>query len=172
MDSYILTLDSQLIYSVIVQLISTGILCLILSKLLYKPVTEFLEKRRKRIESSINEANTKLADADNLKAEYELKLKEIEKEKATILEEARARAKQNEAQIIEEARKEAEAIKNRAALDIEREQEKAREEVRLQIIEVSSLIASKFISEKINQAEQDKLVEQVIADLGEVKWQN
>ena len=61
LDSYILTLDSQLIYSVIIQLISTGILCLILSKLLYKPVTQFLQKRRERIETSINEANQKLA---------------------------------------------------------------------------------------------------------------
>ncbi|WP_250278067.1 F0F1 ATP synthase subunit B [[Clostridium] colinum] len=172
MDSYILTLDSQLLYSVIIQLISTGILCTILSTLLYKPVTNFLQKRRERIENNINEANNKLAEADSLKAEYEIKLKDIEKEKATILEEARARGKQNEAQIIEEAKKEAEAIKNRAMLDIEREQEKAKEEIRLQIIEVSSLVASKFISEKISEAEQNKLVEQVIADLGEVKWQN
>lgn len=172
MDSFILTLDVQLLYSVIIQLITTGILCTILSKLLYKPVTQFLEKRRERIENNINEANKKLADADSLKAEYEIKLKEIEKEKATILEEARARGKQNEALIIEEAKKEAESIKNRAMLDIQREQEKIKEDVKLQIIEVSSLVASKFIKENINEAEQNKLVDQVIADLGEVKWQN
>ncbi len=172
MDSFILTLDMQLLYGVIIQLISTGILCALLSYLLYIPVTQFLQKRRERIENNINEANKKLADADSLKAEYELKISEIEKEKATILEEARARAKQNEAQIIEEAKKEAEAIKNRAMLDIQREQDKAKEEVRLQIIEVSSLVASKFISQNINEAEQNKLVDQVIADLGEVKWQN
>lgn len=172
LDSYILTLDSQLIYSVIIQLISTSILCLILSKLLYKPVTDFLQKRKERIENNINEANQKLADADSLKAEYEIKLKEIEKEKATILEEARTRAKQNEATIIEEAKKEAEAIKNRAMVEIQREQDKAKEEIRLQIIEVSSLVASKFIAKNIDEAEQNKLVDQVIADLGEVKWQN
>ena len=172
MDSYILTLDAQLLYGVVVILISVSIFCALMSMILYKPVTEFLQKRRERIENSINEANEKLADADSLKAEYEIKLKEIEKEKATILEEARARGKQNEAAIIEEAKKEAEAIKNRAMLDIQREQEKAKEEIRLQIIEVSSLVASKFISENIGEAEQNKLVDQVIADLGEVKWQN
>ena len=172
MDSFILSLDKQLLYSVIIQLISTGILVVILSKLLYKPVTDFLQKRRERIENNLSEASQKLADADSLKAEYEIKLSEIEKEKATILEEARSRGKQNEVQIIEEAKKEAEAIKNRAMLDIQREQEKVKEDIRLQIIEVSSLIASKFISENINEAEQNKLVDQVIADLGEVKWQN
>lgn len=172
MDSYILTLDKQFLYQVIIQLISTGILCFILYKLLYAPVTNFLQKRRERIENNINEANTKLAEADSLKAEYEIKLREIEKEKATILEEARNRAKENEVQIIEEAKKEAETIKNRAMLDIQREQEKVKEEVRLQIIEVSSLIASKFISEKISQVEQNKLVDQLIEDLEEIKCQN
>ena len=60
LDSFILTLDVQLLYSVIIQLITTGILCTILSKLLYKPVTQFLEKRRERIENNINEANKNL----------------------------------------------------------------------------------------------------------------
>lgn len=172
MDSYILTLDSQLIYGIIIQLISTGILCTILSKLLYKPVTKFLQKRKENIENNINEANTKLSQAEALKFEYEIKLKDIEKEKSAILEDARNRAKQNEAQIIEDAKKEAEAIKNRAMIDIQREKDKVKEEIRLQIIEVSSLVASKFISKSINEQEQDKLIDQVIADLGEVKWKN
>lgn len=172
MGGYILTLDATLLQGIIFQIIATIILCIILGKLLYKPTLEFLEKRRKGIEENINEASEKLSQADALKFEYELKLKEIEKEKDTILSEARARAKNLEAQIIEEAKQEAQTIKNRAMLDIEREQEKAKEEIRLQIIEVSSLVASKFISKNIDESEQNALVDKVIADLGEVKWQD
>ena len=172
MGGYILTLDSTLLQGIIFQIIATLILVAILGKLLYKPTLEFLEKRRKGIEENINEASEKLSQADALKFEYEQKLKEIEKEKDIILSEARNRAKSLEAQIIEDAKKEAETIKNRAMLDIEREQEKAKEEVRLQIIEVSSLVASKFISKNIDESEQNALVDKVIADLGEVKWQD
>lgn len=172
MDSYILTLDSSLLTGVIFQLISTGILCLLLFKILYKPVINFLENRKQKIETNIKEASEKLSQADQLKFEYEIKLKDIEKEKSSILEDARARAKQNEAQIIEEAKKEAEAIKNRAMLDIQREQEKAKEDIRLQIIEAASLLANKFISKNINENEQKALIDNVIADLEEVKWEN
>lgn len=172
MDGYILTLDSSLLTGVAFQLISTLILFFVLSKILYKPVINFLEKRKEKIESDIKEASKKLSQADSFKFEYEVKLKEIEKEKTYILEEARKRAKQNEAKIIEEAKKEAEAIKNRAMLDIEREQEKAKEDVRIQIIEGASLLANKFISKNIDEKEQKELIDSVIADLEEVKWEN
>lgn len=172
MDGYILTLDSTLLQGIIFQIVATIILCIILTKLLYKPVLEFLEKRKKGIEENITEASEKLSQADALKFEYEVKIKEIEKEKDSILTEARARAKSLEAQILEDAKKEAETIKNRAMLDIQREQEKAKEEIRLQIIEVSSLVASKFISKNIDEDEQNALVDKAIADLGEVKWQD
>lgn len=172
MDNYILTLDSSLLLGVAFQLISTFILFGIIAKFFYKPVINFLEKRKQKIENDIKEAGEKLSQADSLKFEYEVKLKEIEKEKTSILDEARSRAKQNEAKIIEEAKKEAEAIKNRAMLDIEREQEKAKEDVRVQIIEVASLLANKFISKSIDEKEQKELIDSVIADLGEVKWEN
>lgn len=170
MDSFILNLNIQLLYGVILQLTATGILCFILSKILYKPVTNFLEKRKNRIANNINEANKKLSQADELKFEYEIKLKEIEKEKASILENARTSAKENEAKIIADAKKEADAIKNRGLLDIKREEEKAKEDIKIQIIEISSLLASKFISKNIDENEQNQLIDKVIADLEEVKW--
>lgn len=172
LEGSILNLDTTLLTGVIHQLIATAILCFLLFKILYKPVINFLEKRKTKIENNIKEASEKLSQADELKFEYEIKLKDIEKEKSSILEEARTRAKQNEAQIIETAKKEAEAIKNRAMLDIQREQEKAKEDVRLQIIEVASLLANKFIAKNIDENEQKELIDNVIADLGEVKWEN
>lgn len=169
--SYIITLDEQLLYGIGFQLISTLVLCLILTWLLYKPVLKALNKRKERIETQISDAESKFSQADALKFEYELKLADIEKEKASILNDARTRAKENEAQIISQAKEEAEAIKNRALVDIQREQEKAKELVRTQIIEVSSILASKFISKNIDLSEQDKLIDDAIKDLGDVKWQ-
>lgn len=169
--SFIITLDEQLLYSLLFQLLNTLILFIVLSWILYKPVLRALNKRKERIETQISDAQSKFTQADALKFEYELKLADIEKEKASILNQARARAKENEAQIISQAKQEAESIKNRALLDIQREQEKAKEQVRTQIIEVSSLLASKFISKNIDLAEQDKLIDDAIKDLGDVKWQ-
>ena len=55
-------------------------------------------------------------------------------------------------------------------VDIQREQEKAKDEIKKQIIEVSSLMAGKFVAASIDQNEQNKLVDEVISDLEEVKW--
>jgi F-type H+-transporting ATPase subunit b len=147
-------------------------MCFILSKLLYKPVTNFLNARKERIAGTIDEADEKLKAADELKAEYEAKLKDIEAEKIQILEEARKNAVKNKEQAVAEARKEAEAIKNRAMTEIQREQDKAKDEIRKQIVEVSALVSGKFVAAKMTETEQDELIDKTISDLEGATWLN
>jgi F-type H+-transporting ATPase subunit b len=147
-------------------------MCFILSKLLYKPVTNFLNARKEKIAGTIDEADEKLKAADELKAEYEAKLKDIEAEKIQILEEARKNAVKNKEQAVAEARKEAEAIKNRAMTEIQREQDKAKDEIRKQIVEVSALVSGKFVAAKMTETEQDELIDKTISDLEGATWLN
>ncbi len=170
MEGFILSLDAAFLKDVAFQLLNTLILCGVLSYLLYKPVTKFMSARRERIAGQISSAEEQLSDANKLKAQYEDKLKAIEKEKQEILDLARSRAVQREQEIIAEAKKEAETLKNRAMVDIQREQEKAKDEIKKQIIEVSSLMASRFVAASIDEKQQNKLVDEVISDLGDVKW--
>lgn len=170
MNEYVITLDSQFIFTIVVQLINTAILCFILAKLLYNPVLSFLNARKERIASQIDEAQRALNEANTLKMQYELKLEDIEHERGEILEKARADASENSRRIISQAKTEAETLKKRAQLDIEREQEKVKDEVKKQIVLVSSAISEKFIAAKITDAEQEKLVEDTIRDLEGVKW--
>lgn len=170
MAGYILTLDKQFLIQLCWQIFNTLILCGGLSYILYKPMTKFLDNRKERIKTQISTAENQLKEANALKAEYENKLKGISAERDEILESARVRATQREQQIIAEAKKEAEALKNRAELDIQREQEKVKDEVKNQIIEISSLMAGHFIKASIEESEQNKLINEVISDLGDVKW--
>ncbi len=170
MDGYVITLDSQFLFNLAVQLINTCIMCFILAKLLYNPVLNFLKARKERIANQIDEAQKALNEANTLKMQYQLKLEDIDHERSEILEKARADANKNSQQIISQAKTEAETLRQRAKLDIEREQEKARDEVKKQIIQVSSAISEKFIAAKISDAEQEKLVEDTIKDLEGVKW--
>jgi F-type H+-transporting ATPase subunit b len=165
-------LNQQFLIQLAWQLFNTAILCFILTKLLYKPVKKFLADRKEKIANEIDTAQEKLKEAEALKLEYSAKLKEIDNEKTEILSAARSRAKLNEQQIIDEAKKEAQSIKDRAALDIKRAEEKAKDEIMKQIIEVSSLMASRYIKASMTEEEQNRLVDEVISDLGEVKWQN
>ena len=86
MDGYVIMLDQQTLIQIAIQLVNTCILCFALSKLLYKPVTQFLNARKERIAQQIDDAEERLRAAEALKAEYENKLKNIESEKNYILE--------------------------------------------------------------------------------------
>lgn len=166
----IIGLDQQTLMAWGLQMINTLVMVFVLVKLLYKPVGKFLNARVEKIKNNIMNAENKLKDADSLKVQYEEKMKNIEKERSQILEEARARATSKEREIVEAAKLEAETIKKRAILDVEREQTKAREELKGQVIEISTLMASKYIASSIDTNTQNKLLNEVISELGEVKW--
>lgn len=172
MGDYVISLDKQFIIQLFIQLLNTIIMCAGLSFILYKPVLNFLNARKEKVSKQIDDAQFKVEEAEKYKLEYENKLKEIDVQRNDILEKARLRASQREQQIITEAKKEAEALKLRAMTDIQREQEKAKDEMRKQIIEVSSVMASRFISVSINENEKNKIADEVISDLEEIKWQN
>ncbi len=170
MTGYILNIGPDLLVQIFWQFLNTFVLFAILTKILYKPVKKILKDRTDKIAGNIASAETKLADANALMAQYEQKMSEIEKERDAILETARKRARERETQIVEEAKQEAETIKQRARLDIEREQEQARDTLKTQIIEISSLMAGKYIQTAMDEQTQTQLFEDVLSDLGDVKW--
>lgn len=154
------------------QILSDIVIIFVLAKLLYNPVRKFLADRRERISTNISDSENALVDANVLKEEYESKLANIEKERIEILDEARKVAKEQEAQIIAAAREEAEILKNRAETAIKREEERARDDMRKNIIDLSTALATSVIAKNIDEDTQNKLLDEVIDGLGEVKWQN
>ena len=64
-----------------------------------------LEDRKMKIKTDLDTAKLDKEDAAALKAEYDAKLKNIEKEAEEILSEARQKALKNEARIVEEAKR-------------------------------------------------------------------
>ena len=111
-----------------------------------------------------------MAQAQALKKEYEEKLKNIESERTAILQEARTTALKNSQIIISDAKTEATAIKDRANLEIERAEEKAKDDIKKQIVQVSALMSEKFVAAKMTEDEQNKLVDETISDLEEIEW--
>ncbi len=166
----IIHLDPEMLKELGIQLLNTAILCFILAKLLYIPVKEFLFKRARRVAGQIDDAQKMYNDAALAKEEYQKKLADIDKERAEILDNARDRAAEKEAQIVETAKHEAELIRTRAQLEISRAQDAARDEVRRQMIEVSMKIAGRYILEKMDENTQRRLLDEAVASLGESEW--
>jgi len=170
--SQVLSIDSVLVKELIIQLVNTIVLVFAIGFILYKPVLNFIKNRQTRIQTQVDETATNLAESERLRKEYEEKLRDIDIEKNEILESARQRAREKEAQIVADGREEAELYIARARLEIERETEKAKDDMKTEMIELSTQMAGLFIERTIDPEIQNQVVEETLKDLEEeVSWQ-
>ncbi|MCK9268565.1 MAG: ATP synthase F0 subunit B, partial [Alkaliphilus sp.] len=91
----------------VIQIINALLLFGALTFILFKPVTKLLNKRTEGIQSSIDEAEVKLSEADKLKAEYEEQLRDIKNERNAIIGKATERAEIEGNKIVAAARENA-----------------------------------------------------------------
>ena len=154
------------------QIANTLILFIALKHLLFKPVTEFMDKRTQGIESAIEEAELKNKESDRLKAEYEEKMKEIKKERNQIVAEATRKAEFRSEEILTAADQEAKNILEKARVEIAREKQKMMNELKGEISTLALLAAGKVIEKDLNPQMHQQMIQQFIDKAGEQKWQN
>lgn len=171
-DGYVIAFTEQTMWQVIGHMLTVLLLFFILAKLLFKPVREILEKRRNEIASEYQRIEEDTEAVATLKTEYEDKLKNINKEADQILAHARKRAIEREDEIIKEAKEEADRLMKRAHLEIEREKEQMKDEMRREIIEVATVMASKFVAASISDEKKNALVNETLSDMGDSTWLN
>jgi F-type H+-transporting ATPase subunit b len=168
----LLGFDPQLLFDSFVTGINIFILFFALSYMLFNPVREVLEKRRQRIAGELKNAADDKEAARAMKEEYEARLLEVKKEAEGILEDARKRAKQREAEIITEAREEADRIVTRGSREVELERKKALDDMKDQIISIASVMAGKVVAASIDTTVQDALIDETLKEMGESTWQS
>lgn len=165
-------LDLQLLADATLTAISVFVLFLLASYLLFNPARDLLKKRQEKIKGDIDSANKDKEDAAALKAEYDAKMKDIQKESEEILGEARRKAKVNEAQIIAEAKEEAARIRKNAENEALLEKQKAYDEMKQEMINIASLMAGKVVAKSIDTTIQESLVEETLKEVGDKTWQS
>jgi len=163
-------LDQQTLISIGIQLLNAVILAAALSFILYKPLRAFLQKRADRIKAQLGRAENDQNRAGELKAQYEKKLEDIELERTAIIESAHHVAAEQSRQIIEKAKYGATAAMERAAADIKLERERAGEAIRLEMIEIATAMAEKFVAHSMDAETQNRLFAETVAELEDAQW--
>ena len=163
-------LDWQLLADSTLTIIAVFALFAIMSYFLFNPARKMLNDRKEKIRTELEDARTNMETAQNLKDEYEGKLKNVEKEAEGILSEARKKGLANEAQIIAQAKEEAARILDRARVEAELEKKKMSDDVKKEIISVASAMAGKVVSASIDTNVQDQLIDETLKDMGESTW--
>ena len=158
--TFLFNLDAQLLFDTALLAIAVFFLFMLMSYLLFNPARKLLKDRQERIANDIDSAKEDKESAAALKAEYEGKLKDIDKEAELILAEARQKALKNEAKIVDEAKEEASRIIKRAQEEAELEKKHAMDDMKQEMIQIASLMAQKVVAASIDTDIQDTLVEE------------
>jgi F-type H+-transporting ATPase subunit b len=154
----------------IITIINITILFLILRTVLFKPVTKLMADRAMRVQDSIEQAEKDKAQAKNLLAEYEGKLKNAEAEAREILKTARENAERHAQMIIDEGKQE--AVNNAAATrkQLEVEYQAALAKFRLEaaalVIAASAKLAARDFSGDDNRRYVNMLLDELAAQKG------
>lgn len=168
----ILHFDKSFLFEVLFYWINIVVFIGILVFLLYKPVKRFMNQRAQRIENQLEQSGLELQNAQKLKEEYAAHLRHIDQDREQVLQLAHKKALERGDQIIAEARKEAESIYHRGIEELRQEQENALDDMKRQIVEISTLMAGRFVELSMDRATQDRYIDQAIENLGDGLWQN
>lgn len=163
------TLDviSVNLWDIVVSLCNLAILFLIMKKFLYKPVRKMLEQRRKTVDDMYAQADEALTKAESDKAEYEEKLNQAKDDAQAIIKKATDTADERSKEIVSSAREEASLIVDRARSAAELEMKKAQQEIKGEIVSVSTLLAEKLLEREISEDDHKSMIDSFIEDMGD-----
>jgi len=147
------------------QIINFVILFFLLKKFVFKAFSSTLEKRRKVIEDGVRKSEK----AEKNLAKIRLLEQEVraagERRAKEIIKSAEMAAQKRKQEVFDSAEKEKERIiltaKETAKKAVEDEKEKQKKE----IVDLSFLLAGKFLKDKLTQEEDKKLLEKIASEL-------
>ncbi len=159
-------------WTIVFQLVNTFIMYLILKKLLFKPVTNFMEDRTNKIAKSFDDAEEAMKKGEAFKVEYEEKLSLAKEESHEIIKDASKRAEERAEEIVKKAQDEANRLMEKAHMEIEREKQKVMNELKDDISSLAILAASKVVEKDIDEKKHEGLISDFIKEVGEARWQS
>ena len=137
----------------------------ILGKFAWGPILDLLDERRGKIDGDYTAAEKNLAEAEQLKGEFELKLTDIKAIEREKVQEAVKRGEDIADGIENKARAGAEETRLKAGQDIELEAQKAQIELRDDVVAMAIGAAEKVIGERLDDDLHRKLITEYIDGL-------
>ena len=147
----------------IAQIVNFLVLLFVLWKFAYGPILAMLEKRQKKIEKGLKDAEAagkKLEESEEKQKEI---LKRARTEAKDIVEKARIQAEKAKSEIAVEAKVQAEKIITSAKAEIEQEKQKTIAEIKSEIGGLVVAAAEKIVGEKMDAEKDKKLIEEAIS---------
>lgn len=151
---------------VIITIINFIILYFILRHFFFKPVNNYLTNRQEKISSSIKNANENEKKSKKMLIQHKELLSTSKQQGKSIVEDYKNKANKVSEDIIKDAQKEADLILNRAKIEADREKEKAKDDIKNQVVDLALLVSSRALEGSIDEKQHRKLIDDFITKVG------
>lgn len=147
------------------QVINFLVLFWLLKRFAFKPLSEFLSRRSKKIEQGLADAEEVSIERDKLKTLRAKIVAEAEREAKDILTQARARSQEEMEAFVEKAERRKEELVLQARQEIAKEKVDALEGAKKEIARLVFLATEKVLQEKVDASRDRALVEKALKEL-------
>jgi len=142
----------------LVQVINFLLLFLILRWVLYKPILNILDERKKKIEESTSLAEKTKKEAEELEIKNREIMEIAKKDALAILDESKSQGQKNRKEILEQASHEAEVLMKKAEERILKQREEMVRDLRKETVNLTIATTEKLLGKNIDNETQKKLI--------------
>ena len=154
-------------WQIVIAILNLTIMFLVVKMFLFKPVKKMLSQRQTAIDAQyVNAAQAEVAAKEN-KAKWEEQLSNARDEADDIINSASENAKRHGDEIIADAKEKAEQILRLAQAEAELERKKAKDEIKKEIADISTLLSEKMLEREIKTDDHKKLIDSFINEIGD-----
>ena len=154
--------------SLIIQVINFGLLLLVLTKFLYRPLLGMMNERTQAIKKSLEEAQAARAEAQREREEHAAKIQAAYGEAQAIRAAALQEAAEEQRRLVEAARAEAARLVDSAKAELAQDVRRARQELRQEVGNLAVSVAEQLIRRSLRDEDHRRIVEDVVTRLERV----
>jgi F-type H+-transporting ATPase subunit b len=137
----------------------------VLKRYAFGPIQKAIDERRERIRASLDEADRAREEARRLLEEHRALIGRAQTDAEEILSEARRIADANERRMREELEEDRQRRLEDTRKQIEAETRRALEQIRLEVVDLSMLAATKVTRKSLDDADHKRLIEEAVGEL-------
>ncbi len=141
------------------------IVFLVMWKFAFPAVKKGMEDRTERIRQSLDSAEQAKTDAQGVLEEYQRQLADAKNESNRIIEEARQTAESLRRDLMAKAEADAAEVRARATRDIDAAKDRAMQELRNQLTQLTLDLAEKVVRTNLNREANAALVDEYISSI-------
>ena len=162
MDNPLVQLDPGLFIWTILTFL---VLLFLLAKFAWKPLLAALEERENKIKNSLEDAEKATAELERINVKSEQIIAKARSEAQSIRVEAKAATERIKADLMAKAEEDSKKIRDEAEKHIHVEKDKAINEIRQEVVDLSLAVAEKVIKKNLSKEDNQGLIKDSLNNL-------